>query len=106
MVVHHRGHDGLAGEIDAGGAFRRLDLACPTDLRSLPHLQRGALDAAAVADDKSRAFEEEGAGGLLRLAARDKEGRNQSQTTAEPQWLARGLYCTQCPRFSRTVVCP
>ena len=78
MVVHHRGHDGLAGEIDAGGAFRRLDLARSTDLRDLSHLhdERAALDAAAVADDEPRAFEEERIGELVRLAAGDLDCRS------------------------------
>jgi hypothetical protein len=87
MVVHHGGHDGLAGEIDAHGAFRRLDLSRSTDPRDLPHLhdERGALDAAAVAHDEPRAFEEEGTCGLLRPAGGDKEGSNKGQTTAEHQ---------------------
>jgi hypothetical protein len=57
--VVKRGHDGLAGEIDAGGASRRFDRA-PNPYRGNPAVfddERAVLDGRArVADDQPRTF--------------------------------------------------
>ena len=71
--VDDRGHDRLAGEVDARRARRQRDVTLTADARELVVLddERAVVDRrAVVAGNQARAFEEHRSGSRTRLACR------------------------------------
>ena len=84
VTVDERGHHGLAGEIHANGALRRLTLTLLADPREgvTLHEERGILDRrAAIPDDEPRTFEPDGGAGSA-LGARVQRRRASATSRA------------------------